>query len=72
MCVSEAMAQLKPSKKTENSSMLMMVLLTTSEVRHHLAVSGGFEEHLRGYDDMSEEDAFILDSAQSTLSVPGV
>lgn len=66
------MVSLKPSKKSENGLLLMLVLLTSSEVRHHLAIGGASDEHQRGYNDMSEEDTFILDSAQSIRSVPGV
>ena len=66
------MVSLKPSKKSENGLLLMLVLLTSSEVRHHLAMGSSSDEHQRGYNDMSEEDTFILDSAQSILSVPGV
>ena len=66
------MVSLKPNKKSENGLLLMLVLLTSSEVRHHLAMGSSSDEHQRGYNGMSEEDTFILDSAQSILSVPGV
>ena len=66
------MVSLKPNKKSENGLLLMLVLLTSSEVRHHLAMGSNSDEHQRGYNGMSEEDTFILDSAQSILSVPGV
>ncbi|XP_076460527.1 erythroid differentiation-related factor 1-like isoform X2 [Babylonia areolata] len=65
----ESMACLKPSKEADQM-LLMLILKTTSEVRHLLATGGGCEEQQRGYDDMSEEDAFILDSAQSVLPEP--
>ncbi|KAL8603667.1 hypothetical protein ACOMHN_017164 [Nucella lapillus] len=66
----ESMTYLKPCKKEENQMLLMSILQTTSEVRHLLASCGSLEDQQRGFNDMSEEDTFILDSAQSVLATP--
>jgi hypothetical protein len=65
------MARLKPNKKVENAMLEVQILLIAAEVRYHLCQVNNLDDHLRGYDDMSEEDAAILDSAQTTVPVPG-
>lgn len=66
------MARLVPSKKAENKELLILILLAAAEARHFLGLGAcNLEEHQRGYDDMSEEDASILDRAQSVLTEPG-
>ncbi|KAK7498450.1 hypothetical protein BaRGS_00010404, partial [Batillaria attramentaria] len=69
----ESMARLIPSKEKENRELLMLILLKAAEAHHFLSLGqNSFEEHQRGFDDMSEEDAYILDRAQSVLLVPSL
>ena len=70
--VSESMSTITLGcKQTVDCLLLMKLLLVTAEVRHFMGVHGAFDVFQRGYDDMSEEDAFILDQAQSVVPKPG-
>lgn len=67
------MARLIPSKEKENKELLMLLFLTAAESRYFLGISSrGLDEHQRGYDDMNEDDTYILDRAQSVVPVPGM
>lgn len=69
----ESMARLIPSKEKENKELLMLLFLTAAESRYFLGISSrGLDEHQRGYDDMNEDDTYILDRAQSVVPVPGM
>lgn len=69
----ESMSHLIVSKEKENLELLMLILLKAAEARYFLATGpNNSEEHQRGYDDMSEDDAYILDRAQSVLLVPNL
>ncbi|XP_041369063.1 erythroid differentiation-related factor 1-like [Gigantopelta aegis] len=67
----EAMSSLIPQKAKENQELLSLVLEVAGDIRLVMGrISNGFEDHSRDYDKMSEDEAAILHTAQSVITVP--